>query len=251
MKPKKIFKKYLLGIFNLSYYNQLSKSPPIIIGGCGRSGTTLLLSILAAHPKIHAITNETGELTKDKLNNPSTLISKIFIASHLKKEINKNAVRWAEKTPNNVNNIDQILKFFKGNVKIVHIVRDGRNVITSKHPTLKNKFWVKKERWINDVTNGLKFLNHKNVYTIKYEDIVDDFNNSISKLLEFLEIEMVDEIINYQKHTSIKRHLAWDSNVKSIYKITPRLDNPENKDVLREFMEDKIAIDLMKRLSYL
>jgi hypothetical protein len=32
---------------------------PIIIGGCARSGTTLLLSVLSCHPNIYAIPDET------------------------------------------------------------------------------------------------------------------------------------------------------------------------------------------------
>ncbi len=32
--------------------------PPVIIGGCGRSGTTLLLSILASHPAILGVPEE-------------------------------------------------------------------------------------------------------------------------------------------------------------------------------------------------
>ncbi len=38
---------------------RLYKSP-ILIGGCGRSGTTLLTSILSSHPKIALIPHETG-----------------------------------------------------------------------------------------------------------------------------------------------------------------------------------------------
>ena len=35
------------------------EASPLIIGGCGRSGTTLLLSVLSAHPKVLAIPHET------------------------------------------------------------------------------------------------------------------------------------------------------------------------------------------------
>ncbi|MCA9555784.1 MAG: sulfotransferase, partial [Myxococcales bacterium] len=33
--------------------------PPIIIGGCGRSGTTLVASILSCHPRIAVVGPET------------------------------------------------------------------------------------------------------------------------------------------------------------------------------------------------
>ena len=39
-------------------YRKLTR-PPVIVGGCERSGTTLLLSILSSHPAIQAIPVET------------------------------------------------------------------------------------------------------------------------------------------------------------------------------------------------
>ncbi len=43
--------------------NRFSQSP-VIIGGCARSGTTLVLAILAAHPSIYTIPNEIRAFVK-------------------------------------------------------------------------------------------------------------------------------------------------------------------------------------------
>ena len=41
---------------------RLSRMSPIVIGGCARSGTTLLLSVLSCHPNVYAIPVETQAL---------------------------------------------------------------------------------------------------------------------------------------------------------------------------------------------
>ena len=40
---------------------------PILIGGCGRSGTTLLLSLLSAHPRIRAVSRQGRNLETDAM----------------------------------------------------------------------------------------------------------------------------------------------------------------------------------------
>ncbi len=71
----KVILKYFT---NLSYVNQISKKCPIIIGGCGRSGTTLLLSILGSHPNIQAIKDETGLFLKQNMKDNISLKTKYY-----------------------------------------------------------------------------------------------------------------------------------------------------------------------------
>ena len=169
-------------------------SSPILIGGCGRSGTTLLLSMLSAHPRIFCIAEETMAFcptayheTVD-LNAPFEVEN--FYNSYFPDNIPESCDRWCEKTPKNILYFDRIISHFGGNVKLINIVRDGRDVILSKHPTNKSTYWVDPDRWINEVKIGLNYENHPKVFTVRYEDLILDYENSMSSICEFLEIEI-------------------------------------------------------------
>lgn len=233
--------------------------PPILIVGCARSGTTLLASILSAHPIIIVIPYETRvfssitEEFKKKINLivpfPIHKLYDFFFYSKIKRTAN----RWCEKTPKNVTKIDQILKYFGTNVKIIHIIRDGRDVVTSLGDE-PSTFWVSLERWINDVKAGLKFKNHPQVLTIKYEDLVLKFETTIAIICNFLKIKCGKYILNWSKYNveyyrdpySLKGRKMNGLYANSI----GRWKNFENNKVIKEFMENPEAISLLNYLKY-
>jgi hypothetical protein len=151
------------------------KGKPILIGGCGRSGTSLLLSILSAHPNIYGISEETNifgserkfkSVLLNRINNKRKLLPYLLMENKV-----IFAQRWCEKTPRNVRYLAQIKDEFNNEFKFIHIIRDGRDVVTSIHP-LTGMYHVSIERWISDVKLGLLHQNESNVYTIKYENII-------------------------------------------------------------------------------
>ena len=127
------------------------RKPPILIGGCPRSGTTLLLSILSAHPSILAIHDEMwGFWPTETEEEFSKMMRKFYL--RLDKRLKKMAIpasctRWCEKTPNNVREFGKIIQWFRPTPKLLHIVRDGRDVATSVHPSDPSKYWVPVEQW--------------------------------------------------------------------------------------------------------
>ena len=124
---------------------------PIIIGGCGRSGTTLLLSIISAHPNIFAFPKEIGVFSEWHNSNPRIdRLYRYVLVNSLPNEKN----RWCEKTPGNVRHFDKILSYFNNKVKLIHIIRDGRDVMLSKHPKKPDSYWIFPVIWINDVKEG-------------------------------------------------------------------------------------------------
>lgn len=250
-KIKQYIIMYILGFLNLPYLNRLSKKSPIIIGGCGRSGTTLLLSILAAHPKLHGIDIETGLYSYATLRTRTRFKTQILTAFYLCKGKKNSAERWIEKTPKNITNVDLINAYFNNKVQIINIIRDGRDVVTSIHPTKKSKYWVTIDRWINDVTAGIESEKYDNVFTIKYEDIISDFKSSITKILNFLGEDYVTELKDYDKYTNVKNNRAWDSKVQKIFsKSVNKWQNGEHKERMEEFYKNKTAVELLKYLGY-
>lgn len=182
---------------------------PVIIGGCGRSGTTLLLSILSSHPHIFGIDDETYALcflaylydtdsarpksnigpeffpVKPGLDSPIRLdILYEYLARH---QVPDSCTRWCEKTPKNILFCKQILECFGKNSRFIHVVRDGRDVVTSRHPTDPSTFWVKPTRWIQDVEAGLDYEKHPQVLTLRYEDLVTDPEDTLKKYALLLE----------------------------------------------------------------
>lgn len=140
----------------------------VVIGGCGRSGTNLLRSMLCAHhnlcggpetnlmvPKLpankHSLWLQRNE-TPPWVSGLSKLFGlvqtqadaiwtnsccQVTLTDNFAKEVcaHNNKPRWVEKTPKNVGAIQWILDRWP-NAKFIHIVRDGRDVACSlrNHP---------------------------------------------------------------------------------------------------------------------
>jgi len=217
LKPSVCFKNILM---NGHVFRKQLKQPPIIIGGCGRSGTTLLLSVLSSHPEIYTFKKETHAFCQNvycESININLIIRTFRLYCYLDKKIPKSCNRWCEKTPKNVLFFGDILNYFYNNVKVIHIVRDGRDVILSKHPKRPAVYWVSPERWIEDVSAGLKFKNHPNVYTVKYEDLVLEYETTIKDICTFLGIEFHPHLLSWHEHAKMRR----SSRVDNTYMVHP------------------------------
>src|SRR6056297_4224217 len=93
---KKIISPLIISLGEKIEKNNFSK-PPILIVACPRSGTTMLLSILSAHPHIHAIKRQT--YTFDKWENggqPKPLRMDRLYRELIIQKIPDSAERWLE-----------------------------------------------------------------------------------------------------------------------------------------------------------
>ncbi len=238
----------------------LSKKP-IIIGGCGRSGTTLLLSILSCHPAILGITPETVALCPDGYGddglynkNPDLDVPleiwKIY-RYLIDTQIHMKATRWCEKTPRNVLYFDRILQHFGEHVRLIHIVRDGRDVITSHHPIDAEHFWTPPARWVQDVNAGLALEQHPQVLTVRYEDLLNGFAKSLKSICDFIDEEFVDEFLHYPESSTVNQHMAWSEGPRKISTSSiGRWQKPEFADLIRNFLKDPEAVRLLNHFGY-
>ncbi len=228
--------------------------PPIVIGGCARSGTTLLLSILSAHPAIFAFPEEISVFRRwETCSSGSTVPQRLdrFYRTILFSSIPSQVHRWCEKTPANVRYFGEILEYFDQEVRLIHIVRDGRDVITSVHPTEPGRYWVMPERWIEDVSAGLEYADQPNVHTLKYEDLIQQYDATLRQMMDFLEEEIAPELLQWEKHADVQQNRAWSHGAISLHgESIGRWKKSAYQDRVDEFLADRRAAELLDRLGY-
>jgi len=216
-------------------------SPPFFIVGVPRSGTSLLAiilnnsSLVGIPPETHYFdyfyrkckslnnvkkfnvlfskylhseylksfdfTNEDEEFLlrkRDKSELSHANILEELCLIYIKKNKKK---MWGEKTPSHAENIDLLLNFYN-DAKIVHIIRDPRDVILSlnKVPWGKGGLISKINLWMRyiQISNNNR-LNNKNYYEIKYEDLLTKPLDTIMGVCKFLKVPFENSMLDYYK----------------------------------------------------
>ena len=227
---------------------------PIFIGGCGRSGTTLLLSILSSHPTIFACRKELSLFKYGKEHNGRFEPERLdrLYTTILKARIGNGVTRWCEKTPDNIRYIDRIDSYLQGEYRFIQMIRDGRDVILSRHPSNKRRYHVDPERWVNDVQAGVEHMDQSNLLTIRYESLVGDYYNTMETVCDHLGIDMSEELSNWYKYSTVRNNPAYFSGLEKMHNNSiGQWKKPENKKRVDELLNHPGAIALLKKFSYL
>ena len=212
-------------------YDQTERA--IIIGGCGRSGTTLLLSMISAHSEIKAIEESFAFYPKPM---------------RLRKLINdlSEAKIWCEKTPKNIRAFEDIKGILKEKAIFIHMIRDGRDVITSHHPSDASRYWVSTERWVSDVTKGLQFDAH----IVKYEDLIQDPKKELKKILDLATLKFQENVLNPHLF-GLENSDAWFEKAQPLNsKSIARWKDNAHIDIIKSFYKNEQALRLLGKLGY-
>jgi hypothetical protein len=200
----------------------VSPTCPIVIGGCGSSGTTLLRAILDRHPAISCGPESTVFLRR--VSSPADIASRygypadeveawqrcsrsqadfidLFQSACLRrarKEV------WGDKTPENVMRFDFVRRHFP-RARLVHVIRDGRDVACS----LRNQPWMKKPKraggdmlgycfdyWAERVAAGRRFHGDPQYIEVRYEHLVRRPEKTLRDLLSFLKLDWSDGVLH-------------------------------------------------------
>lgn len=240
-----------------SLYRWTDRLQPVLIGGCGRSGTTLLLSMLSAHPSIVAIPFETEAFCPGAYSGAVDLgapfcldVVEDYLASI---PIPHYCSLWCEKTPKNVVFLGPILAHFGLRMRFLNIVRDGRDVITSKHPNRRqDHYWVSPERWIHDVGAGSRFDDHPQVMVLRYEDLVLKCHDTLKEVCDFIGIPFAEEIKNWYRHAKVRRHGAWSGLVRhEDTGSVGRWQDRKHRERVEDLMGRAEALALLRHYGYL
>jgi protein-tyrosine sulfotransferase len=219
----------------------MSEARPIIIGGCGRSGTTLLRVILDTHPDICCGPESNLFLPRPpsprlpaRFGLGADTIERLLLTTRSQGEFvdrffelysrSRGKPRWAEKTPRNVRYIPFIFEHFP-NARFLHMIRDGRDTICSlrTHPSrvvvdgrlTKVDTWNPIEwgirRWVHDVEAGLRFRDDPRYMEVRYEDLILKPRETLVQVCEFIQEPFVDSLVEFYKvqdRSRDSRHFA-------------------------------------------
>lgn len=213
-----------------------------MIAGCGRSGTTLLKSILNYHDEINVPTetfffghiskylNKHKDLTYEQAvdfvisrwwlketNLKKTDVLNFIDAGKEKKHDQislfialMNALSEGdcriigEKTPSHINAIAGLCGVIP-KLKVLQIVRDPRAVCASykKAPVGTNQIIPIVKEWLNASKISLECAANENYMMIRYEDLVSDCERVLNEVCEFLGVDFSHSLLSfYQRKNS-------------------------------------------------
>lgn len=190
--------------------------PPVFIVGCGHSGTTLLLSILSVHSRLHAVPYESSMMER------SAVESDWFVRQFNRDAREAGRARWVEKTPRHIVAIGRILALFP-DARVLLMLRDGRDVICSlrdRSQDLEGSI----ARWVDDNAAAEPYFDHPAVLVVRYEDLVAGQESELRRILGFLDEPFEPALL--QHHTSGFRFYGRYERADRFAERIDRLEEP-------------------------
>jgi hypothetical protein len=127
---------------------------------------------------------------------PNVTYARIVDKLCLKASAKNGYSSWGDKTPHYVGELDILLQLFPDS-KYIYIVRDGRDVSLSlfERDWGPNNVYYSAEYWkyLNREQPSFQELDRYQLYSLKYEDLLDDVCFYINEIYGFLEVSDLKE----------------------------------------------------------
>ena len=249
---------------------------PIFLIGFPRSGTTLLDTILRSHLKVEVLEEKpvVDMFIKSlaiEINNDLNNLGKIDKNQILKlrqiyfenrnKYINFDSDKiYIDKMPLNLIHVGEIVRIFP-DAKFIFAIRNPYDVILScfmqqfsPNDAMANLTNFDDATKLYDLVMNLWFRYNEifsiNAEVVRYENVVENFDESINNLLNFLELEWDDKVKEYYKTAENRGMITTPSynqvNMPLYNKSINRWKNYENK-----FLDNKKILDKWtKKFNY-
>lgn len=223
-----------------------------VVCGCGRSGTTLARVILDSHPALFAGPESLLFLPTRidfadlawKFDLDEASLRELFALSRsrtefidrfqelLRAEARKQI--WVDKTARNIHRLDYIWRHFP-NAKVIHVVRDPRDVVASlkthrKHKVEQGKivptgFCMPVEqciaRWKLAMDHALPHRGAPNYLELKYEALVLDTEDTVRRLCDFIGVDFDRRMLDFHLFkTPTRDYLRFPQNVEATQPIS-------------------------------
>lgn len=246
-----------VGGTHIDLTSEVQRKPPIFVLGSQRSGTTMLRLMLNNHPNL-AIPHESGFITiyfkklpdygdlSDR-DNARRLLDDVSQHPHVKRGrliADPNAIlarpiktyrdlvdaifqthaaalgkpRWGDKTPSYTPDIEIIRSIFPDS-KILHLVRDGRDVILSQ----KSIEWMSGNlpklvldwQWKTTIAHKVGAVLNDDFLEIRYEDLVRHPERILRQVCHFINEPYESAMLNYSEKAKDEvptESLKWHRN---------------------------------------
>lgn len=191
------------------------RSWPIVVGGCHRSGTTLVRRLLNAHSRIHCgpevkffrdfyadypddplrgirfTSSARSILPEDELLG---ILGQAFVTVHERAATRAGKPRWADKAPENVLYLDDWQRLLGEEWLFLNVVRNPLDTVASikeaRFPlTIPLDLNGRIEFYTRYLRAGLRFANahpHRS-FRVVYEDLCTNWEPALAALMNFLE----------------------------------------------------------------
>lgn len=254
-----------------------SETEPIFIIGVGRSGTSLLQSMLNSHSEISFIP-ETHFLRKYVFTGNKTISSKSvpdftqelnadkdYVRAKIKPEeiikvgnnclatynlllekylTTKKKTLIGDKNPRNIDFIPQLKRFFPKS-KVIHIIRDPRDVVLSRTKADWSKHWpfnLHAYMYNTQILRGMRLgkkLFDKNYLEVYYENLIENPEIELEKISSFLGVSFEKNMLDFgssAKELVDKSEMQWKKET-----FGPLLTSNKNK-WKKEFKSSQIDL---------
>lgn len=238
---------------------------PVFIGGCPRSGTTLLGAMLGVGPNLVTVPESlfkfellarsaqgqiTAQAVQDVLGSnrrfamwrvpvPVPDADELDVTDVLDEVVDDFARRvdkpaathWLDHTPGNIRHAHSLLDLYP-DARIINLVRDGRGVAASVLPLDwgPNRMAEAAPWWATHVAMGLALAGARGpqrVRTVRYEDLVRDPAATLEGLCSFLDITYDEAMIS-------RRDYEIDAYTVTRHQLVRDLPDPSRAEAWRE-----------------
>jgi hypothetical protein len=117
--------------------------------------------------------------------------------------------RWLEKTPPNIYCFRQIREIFP-DTQFIQIVRDARDAMVSHYHRTKNAF-LTATKWYFPTLAGLQYADWDNFLIVRYEDLVQNPEETLRGICRFLGEEYTDKLLEAES-PSVEKLATWRSH---------------------------------------
>ena len=208
----------------------------VFIGGFPSGGTDLTKLILNAHPEIY-INGEMPLLHKlidhgygvnrefktiEEVNKFKSMLKKIDEWNNLENMdldvsnwlpikledllrhwfTKKNVTIWGNKTPQNTENMESLLKVFPS-ANFIIVVRDIRDICLSCRKKWGKNYYLTSARWATRIKNNFilskRFEKNQIIY-VKFEDLITKTEETTKMITDFLDIQWSPNMLEPHKH---------------------------------------------------
>lgn len=129
--------------------------------------------------------------------------------------------RWGDKTPKYIHHVPLLLQLFP-HAKIIHLIRDGRDVVGSQIKSFKkNHFYERALNWKNIIQKHQQYLQQFNLNRYQhyfYEDLIQLPEQTLKNICHFIEEPFESSMLNFYHNQQLQTFVQNKPHHQNIQK---------------------------------